>query len=115
MSVDHCSDAHNKQSAIYKAAVSLCVYMSGCTPPFFSDTTVERQPNLACKCTLIWELYEPKYFDPPNPRGILGGQKSPGNILRCPENRYFFLTPTRAWGWEFQRLKFQKFMNCQEN
>ena len=46
MSVDHCSDAHNKQSAIYKAAVSLCVYMSVCTlPPIFFDTTVERQPN----------------------------------------------------------------------
>ena len=75
MSVEHCPDAHNKQSTMYKAAVSLCVYVCLYAPPPF-DTTVGLQPNLAGKCPIIWELYEPKQFDTPNPRGgILGGQK----------------------------------------
>ena len=38
-----------------------------CTP--FFDTTVGLQTHLAGKCGLIRELYEPKMFDSPNPRG----------------------------------------------
>ena len=65
-------------------------------------TPVGPQPNLA------HTHYSDGYgtdsnlnkFDPPDPRGvpggILGGQKfkSPGNVMNCPENQYFFLTKT---------------------
>ena len=52
----------------------------------------------------MWHTYSDGYgtdsnlnkFDPPDPRGvpggILGGQKfkSPGNVMNCPENQFFF-------------------------
>ena len=56
-------------------------------------TTVGAQPNLTCMFGQIWDRFEPKNVDPPDPRGvpgeILGGQKfkSPGNVMNCPENQ----------------------------
>ena len=49
--------------------------------------------------------------DPPHPRvvsgGILGGQKSPGNVMNCPENQYRQFNPHHTGagagmgGWKF--------------
>ena len=56
-------------------------------------TTVGAQPNLTRMFGQIWDRFEPKKIDPPDPRGvpvgILGGQKfiSPGNVINCPENQ----------------------------
>ena len=50
--------------------MSLCVCVSVClcvclyTPPFFFDTTVRLQPNLARMCGLIRESFEPKNLEP---------------------------------------------------
>ena len=52
----------------------------------------------------IWHTYSDRYgtdsnlkkVDPPDPRGVPGGilagqqLKSPGNVMNCPENQYFF-------------------------
>ena len=74
---------------MYKAAVSLCVYVCLSVPPPPFDTTVGLQHNLAGKCGLIWELYGPKHLTHPTLVGILGGQqfKSPENVTKCPENQ----------------------------
>ena len=59
-------------------------------------TTVGAQPNLTRMFGQIWDRFEPKKVDPPDPKGvpggILGGQKfkSPGNVMNCPENQFFF-------------------------
>ena len=58
------------------------------------------------------------------PRGILGGQKfkSPGNVMNCPENQFFFfLNPTPPQGVQMGILGGQKFKSpgnvkdCPEN
>ena len=71
----------------------------------------------------IWHTYSDGYgtdsnlkkVDPPDPRGvpggILGGQKfkSPGNVMNCPENQYFFLNPTPPQGVQMEILGGPKF------
>ena len=77
----------------------------------------------------IWHTYSDGYgtdsnlnkFDPPDPRGvpggILGGQKfkSPGNVMNCPENKYFFFKPHPTPGGpngDFRGSKIQKSGKC---
>ena len=77
----------------------------------------------------IWHTYSDGYgtdsnlnkFDPPDPRGvpgwILGGQKfkSPGNVMICPENQYFFFKPHPTPGGpngDFRGSKIQKSGKC---
>ena len=83
----------------------------------------------------IWHTYSDGYgtdsnlnkIDPPDPRGvpggILGGQKfkSPGNVMNCPENQFFFFKPHPPQGVQMGILGGQKFkspgnvMDCPEN
>ena len=83
---------------MYKAAASLCVYVCLYPPPF--DTTVGLQPNLAGKCGLSWELYKPKTFDPPNPRGDFRWSKiqKSGKCHEVPRKSIMFFNPHHTLG-----------------
>ena len=64
---------------------------------------------------LVQAMYEGATREVPG--GILGHQKSksPGNVMNCPENQYFVLTPPHTTGGgEFHGSKFQKFAKFHE-
>ena len=69
-----------ESNLLYKAAVSLCLYVSA-PPPFFSTRPLDRNH--------IWHTYSGRYgtnsqlkkFDPPHPRGV------PWGVFRGSQNK----------------------------